>query len=91
MSKTHDYTSPTWGHAVYVISVDGDQARVIGFGHGVSKGDMLLLPNGAGTTRYRVKTVRYGRPSDCWTADAEFSPREGTALEGGPRCCAELR
>lgn len=76
---THDYTSPTWGHAVNVIAVDGEHARVLGFGVGVVSGDFLLLPNGARSTRYRIETLERKRPADCWAASLKFMPRESGA------------
>lgn len=79
LPATHDYSKPTWGHAVTVTSVDEshDTAKVIGFGHGVKTGDYLILPGGAGrTTRYRITKWEQKRPADCWAADIEFAPRE---------------
>lgn len=73
--KTHDYTHQTWGHAVTVISLNGLRARVLGFGYGVNKDDYLLLPNGAGSTRYQIEGIEWKNPSDCWAADIVFSPR----------------
>ena len=73
--KTHDYTLPVWGHAVEVISIKGEDASVVGFGHDVKPGDLLLLPNGAHTTQYQVETIEYKRPADCWTANIKFKPR----------------
>lgn len=78
MSKTHDYSCPSWGRSVEVLSVSdsGMTAKVLGFGTGVKEGDFLILPNGNdGTTRYRVKKLRHKRPADCWAADIEFQPR----------------
>ena len=74
--STHDYTRPTWGHAVEVISINGHEARVIGFGRGVHAGDYLLLPNGLGSTRYRIDSLEHKRPADCWAASISFAPRE---------------
>lgn len=76
---THDYSRPTWGHAVEVIAVEGQSARVIGFGFDVGQGDLLLLPNGAGTTRYSVESIQYKRPADCWVAGIKFMPRGAAA------------
>ena len=77
---THDYTRPTWGHAVTVLAVEraGERLRVCGFGHRVEDGDMLLLPNGEETTRYRVELLRRCRdPQDQWFAELSFAPRKG--------------
>jgi len=35
----------------------GQRLRVTGFGHGVSKDDYLILPNGAETSRYGVENI----------------------------------
>lgn len=85
MSKTHDYSVPGWGHAVSVLSVekDGQEIRVSGFGHGVTRGDYLILPDGeGGTTRYRVMRIRRMiDPADMWFADLTFSPRQNGASD----------
>lgn len=73
---THDYTQSQWGHAIYVISIGDNTARVIGFGVGVRQGDYLLLENDTGSTRYRVEAIERKRPADCWGADLTFAPRE---------------
>lgn len=79
MNKTHDYTQQMWGHAVTITEVKdgGKQARCYGFGHGVSKGDYILLANGSYSTRYQVETIEHkSDPSDMWFADLVFAPRQ---------------
>ncbi len=76
---THDYSFSVWGHAVDVLRVidDGAKLRVAGFGHGVKENDYIILPNKGQTTRYQVTCIRYcGDPRDMWFADVVFSPRE---------------
>ncbi|GJE47364.1 hypothetical protein GOFOIKOB_0386 [Methylobacterium tardum] len=80
--ETHDYSRPRWGHACNTLRVieEGQHLRVSGFGHGVSAGDYLILPNDGETTRYRVDTIRYqDDPRDMWFADLTFAPRSTEA------------
>lgn len=75
---THDYSHRFWGHDYTVIRVidDGQQLAVSGWGHGIEKGDYMLLQNGNSTTRYRVKEIDYKRdPDDMWHATMTFAPR----------------
>lgn len=75
---THDYTRRTWGHDFYIHEVvnGGQLLRMGGWGHGIRKGDDLLLPNGGATTRYRIREIEYAHdPSDMWHALAVFKPR----------------
>jgi hypothetical protein len=79
---THDYTKPCWGHNVSIMkAIDGgQQLRVCGWGHGVTAGDYVLLPNGDYTTRYRVYAIEYMvDPHDQWFAALTFAPREAVA------------
>lgn len=81
---THDYTSRRWGHAVDVLRIigGGQRLRVSGYGHGVNRGDFLLLPNEGASTRYSVLKIEYMRdPKDMWFADLEFAPRQGNAAQ----------
>lgn len=42
----------------------------------IEAGDYLILQNGDGSTRYRVKTIEYKRdPKDMWEAEVVFEPR----------------
>lgn len=77
MTQTHDYTRRHWGHD-YSISPneDGSKADLIGWGHGISKGDYLLLQHDDGSTRYLVEQVKYmSNPKDMWEIKASFAPR----------------
>jgi hypothetical protein len=77
--ETHDYTRRHWGHDFTITKVlhDGRELRATGWGHGLRKGDYLLLPNGDATTRYRIENVTYfGDPGDMWKAVLRFAPRE---------------
>jgi len=81
-SVTHDYTKPTWGHNITFLTVseEGTVGTVLGYGHGVKKGDFLLLANGpTETTRYRVQKWHQARPADCWRARIVFAPRQEAA------------
>jgi MioC protein len=76
--KTHDYTRRTWGHDYATMAVidGGRRLRLSGWGHGIKVGDYLILPNGNGTTRYRVDSIDYRMdPPDMWFAEATFAPR----------------
>lgn len=74
--KTHDYTVRRWGHDYGITSVNGGTIGIYGWGHGISAGDYILLPNKEGTTRYRFDRVTYfANPPDMWTGLAVFSPR----------------
>jgi hypothetical protein len=77
-NTTHDYTSRYWGHdyAITKVIEDGQQLEVMGWGHGLSKGDFLLLQNGTDSTRYQIKRVKYFTdPKDMWSANLLFAPR----------------
>jgi hypothetical protein len=75
--QTHDYTVREWGHDYTFTPVeDGRRGQVVGWGTGLQDGDYLLLRNGDGSTRYRIKRVAYFRdPEDMWRADVVFAPR----------------
>lgn len=75
---THDYTRRTWGHDYTTIDVidGGMRLRMAGWGYGIKAGDYLIIPNGSGTTRYRMESIDYRLdPPDMWFADAVFAPR----------------
>ena len=77
--QTHDYTRRTWGHDYTTLSVidGGQRLRLSGWGLGINAGDYLILPNGNGTTRYRVDSIAYRMdPHDMWFAEATFAPRQ---------------
>jgi hypothetical protein len=75
----HDYTVREWGHDVTIRQVKkgGKVLEASGWGRGIKKGHVLLLPNGDTSTRYTVKAIRYfADPSDMWSATLRFAPRE---------------
>ena len=77
--QTHDYTRRAWGHDYSIVSVlnNGQQVRLMGFGHGIKAGDYLIIPKGSGTTRYQVERINYRvDPPDMWLIDAMFAPRK---------------
>lgn len=85
---THDYTRRYWGHDYTIREVrdDGRSLTAMGWGCGIEEGHFLLLRNGAGSTRYLVRHIRYmADPPDMWSASLEFAPRQGLApaSEGG--------
>lgn len=91
--KAHDYTSRYWGHdfVIHNITQEGKHLHMMGWGHGISGGDYLLIPNsnppfGANPeTRYRVQKVRYcANPSDMWVIEATFAPRESAPGQPNP-------
>lgn len=77
--RTHNYSSPGWGHRVIMgkkLDIRGLRWRVSGFGHGVRKGDFLILPNESETTRYQVDEIDYYLdPKDMWHGVISFAPR----------------
>ena len=77
--KTHDYSSPSWGHDYNVHSIE-DEGLLIslsGWGKGISNNDYIIIKNGAGTTRYQINSIEYKYdPSDMWFASPSFAPRE---------------
>ena len=80
--QTHDYTRRTWGHDYTTLKVidGGQRLRLSGWGLGINAGDYLILPNGDGTTRYRVDSIDYRMdPQDMWFADATFAPRQAVS------------
>ena len=77
--KTHDYTKREWGHDYNVTSVDEQthDARLIGWGVGITEGDYILLKSGEGSTRYRIIEINYfSDPYDMWSAETSFAPRD---------------
>ncbi len=83
-TKTHDYTRRTFGHdfAITKIFEGGMRVSMMGWGRGISKGDFMILPDGHGTTRYQIASIRYyDNPSDMWRATAEFAPRARLARD----------
>lgn len=75
---THDYTKRYWGHDyVFHPESGGLKAHMMGWGHGLKAGHFLILQNGAGSTRYQIKKVKYfDDPPDMWDASVVFSPRQ---------------
>lgn len=76
---THDYTERMrgWGHDYTFKPIRGGlEGHMQGWGNGIREGHYLLLQNGSGSTRYKVKRIRYLMdPEDMWEADVEFAPR----------------
>ncbi|WP_163869574.1 hypothetical protein [Myxococcus eversor] len=82
--KTHDYTERYWGHdySIQEVRDDGRSLTAMGWGCGIEEGHFLLLRNGAGSTRYLVRRIRYmADPHDMWSASLEFAPRQGPSPE----------
>lgn len=80
--QTHDYTRRTWGHDYAAMAVidGGQRLSLSGWGRGIKAGDYLILPNGGGTTRYRVDSIDYRMdPPDMWFAEATFAPRQAVS------------
>lgn len=76
---THDYSIRTWGHdyTVHNVNDGGELLDVSGWGRGIRANDYLIMPNGNGTTRYQVSTIKYYHdPSDMWNATLVFAPRK---------------
>ena len=83
-TKTHDYTRRSWGHDFTITQIfDGGMwLDMMGWGHGLSEGDFIILPNGNQTTRYLIKSVQYkSNPPDMWRAKVEFAPRARLARD----------
>ncbi len=69
MTRGHDFST-------FEVISGGMKLKLMGHGSGIKKGDYLILPNGADTTRYKVDTVEYFLdPSDMWKIEASFAPR----------------
>lgn len=75
---THDYTHRGWGHDYIFDPIDnGKRGSMMGWGHGITKGDYLLLQNDGDSTRYRVTSIEYMMdPRDMWSAKVTFAPRK---------------
>ena len=73
-----DYSQQYWGHACSSSSADGGvtiTGHLIGR-QSPKRGDWLILPNGAKTTRYRITKARWCiDPDDMWEFSATFDPR----------------
>lgn len=83
-TKTHDYTRRAWGHNFSIIKIfdGGMRLSMMGWGHGISKGDFIILPNEKETTRYLIKSIKYKNdPPDMWRATVEFAPRARLARD----------
>ena len=101
-AKIHDYTKRYCGHDYTITDVRkrGMEISMIGWGHGISEGDYMLIegqskePGANPDTRYQVKTIRYlGDPPDMWSMEATFAPRmsKSTAVKNAkakPRCAS---
>ena len=78
--KIHDYSGKNrrFGHdyTFTPITPDGIKGRIVGWGKGISKGDILTLDNGKETTQYKITKIEYYQdPPDMWAANAVFHPR----------------
>ena len=83
-TKTHDYTRRSWGHNFTITEIfnGGMWLDMMGWGHGLSKGDFIILPNGNETTQYLIKDIEYkSNPPDMWRAKVEFAPRARLARD----------
>lgn len=76
---THDYQRRYWGHDYNFTPIDkGMKGRATGWGAGIKKGDFLILQQEPHGTRYKVDAIKYfSDPSDMWSADLSFAPRQG--------------
>jgi len=87
MSKTHDYTTPAWGHdyVIWDIIDGGNTLKMSGWGFGLRKGHFLLLRNGNDSTRYQIAEIEYlDDPRDMWRITATFAPRTETPPKPKP-------
>jgi hypothetical protein len=78
MPRTHNYTSPSWGHSTsnWKTEDKGMTASCCGWGKGIRKDDFILLKNGDGTYQYQFVEIDYFHdPSDMWKAKLKFAPR----------------
>lgn len=75
--KTHDYTQRYWGHDYAITGIHANNViGLMGWGHGLFKGDFIRLQNGESETRYRLTEIDYlGDPRDMWRAKAKWAPR----------------
>lgn len=77
---THNYLERYWGHDYSVVSSNesGTKANILGWGHGLIKGDFLLLKSKSsksGRALYRIKEVSYfNDPKDMWDVKVEWEP-----------------
>lgn len=79
-NDTHDYRAPRrrYGWDLAYEPLPGNELDAHGWGHGLSKGDYVLLtnPRTSEDTRYQIKRLRYcDRPDDMWFATLSFAPR----------------
>ena len=92
--RIHDYRQRYWGHD-FTIQPHADPvtASVTGWGAGVRKGDLLLLPNGDGACFYEIESIqRPGEPGDMWFTECRFVPASSelgqkarAAMDGIPK------
>jgi MioC protein len=76
--KIRDYTGYEPGRDYLFESIDGGAGGYMtGQGKGIERGDYLILPDGSGTSRYRVDEIDYySNPSDMWIALLKPVPTE---------------
>ncbi len=81
---THDFTDRCWGqdYAITSVSEKGLVIGMTGWGHGLKRGDFILLesqstdPDANKDTRYKVKSIEYrNNPRDMWSVVFTFAPR----------------
>ena len=73
--KTHSFINRGWGHDFSILTIieKGQKLKISGWRSGITKGDTLLLPNGADRATYRVEVIRYQRdPRDQFFADLTY-------------------
>jgi len=77
----HDYrhTRRGWGHDfTFTPRNGGQEASMVGWGHGLCVGDLLLMTNpksSNGLSLYRIEEVSYfPDPEDMWSASVRWAP-----------------
>lgn len=78
-ARIHDYRQRYWGHD-YTLTPDPDPvtARVIGWGHNLREGDLLVIPrpdDGTKAAFYRIESLRWADGvDDMWFTTCRFTP-----------------
>jgi hypothetical protein len=75
--RIHDYRKRYWGHD-YTLTPDPNPvtARITGWGDGLRRHDLLVVPHHAGgACFYEIEQIEYRMdPSDMWSARCRFVP-----------------
>lgn len=84
--KTHDYQRGGWGHDYTFTPINGGvKGTATGWGQGIKKGDFLILRQPPHGTRYKVDSIKYfSDPTDMWSAELTFAPRQGPVSTATP-------